>query len=324
MRNLIILLGLIGVGAVAYFGFIFEKDGTSLHPAEINFSISDTAAIQSITMTRVVKGEEKQQISLERQANSTWMLNDQYPAFTPRLRNLLKALHVMQVQKVLPDPGLKSGKRLINVMHTRVEVRLKGGGRKTYLVGTQTKDATGTLMQLADAETPFVVEIPGLQGYLNTYFPMGFDLWRENLLFQGQQDFITRISIQYASNPASGFVLQRGDLPDEWAVAGVEVAPSPEALQAYLFQYKGPVYAESFAAQRFPDVLERLKAQTPDITMELRYEDGPARRFFLFYRDDNPNNYFAYIEGKDELLTVQKYVIDQYLAESGDFFRTAL
>lgn len=324
MRNLIILFGVLLAGMGVYFGFIFERDNTSLRPEDIDFAIKDTSAVEGIFLTRVVKGNDRASISLERTSNDTWVLNEEYPAFTPRVRNMLKALHVMQVQKVLPDPGVQSGRRLIDVMHTRVEVEMKRGGTKTYLLGTQTKDAKGSLMQLEDATTPFVVEIPGLQGYMNTYFPMEFNLWRENLLFQGNREYITQISVEYPGAPDNSYTLQRGDLPDEWSVVGTEVQANPERLQEYVFQFTGPIYAESFAAARFPDVLEKLKQRTPDVTMTLQYENGKQRRFFLFDRNDNPNNYFGFVEGSEELLTVQDYVIQKYLVEAGDFFRQAL
>ncbi|MEO1449933.1 MAG: hypothetical protein AAFV07_10430, partial [Bacteroidota bacterium] len=108
------------------------------------------------------------------------------------------------------------------------------------------------------------------------------------------------------------------------SIVGTEVSPNLERLQEYIFQFEGPIYAESFAAPRFLDVMGKLKERTPDIIMTLQYENGESRRFFLFDRDDNPNNYFGYIEGVEELLTVQDYVIQKYLVRSADFFTQSL
>ena len=52
---------------------------------------------------------------------------------------------------------------------------------------------------------------------------------------------------------------------------------------------------------------------------ELTFNEGQKRELLLYVRPDNANNYFGWIEGEDELITVQQFVFGPFLVEKTYF-----
>lgn len=300
----------------AYFLFFYGKGNTSFGFDDTNFSIEDTASVDQIYLTRVIKGEEKLQLRLKQQGDN-WEINEKYAAFQPRVIQLLSTVHRMRVREGLSEAAQASGLKFMDALHTRLDLYAKGKLIKSILVGTQTKDAKGTVMMLNGANTPYVLEIPGIQSYLNVYFPMELDIWRENLLFNGKRDLIKAIHIAYDSLPEVRNLdllnLDQSPIPQD---GGFHKSSS---LEAYLTLFKGKVFAETFATIPYPNKLGELKSRTADITFGIDYVDGSSRTVHLYNRPENLNNYFAWIEGQEELLTVQRFVMDKFLQEKADF-----
>ncbi|RMG65552.1 MAG: hypothetical protein D6722_15835 [Bacteroidetes bacterium] len=323
MRNNLLLGGALVLLLGGYFLFVYDRDDTSLPADEVAFAVEDTAAISRIVLTRYVQGEAVARVQLDRNETG-WTLDGKYAAFLPRVRQMLKALHLLHLKEVLHDQGLETAGRLLETVHTRVQLYDEAGKRiKTLRVGTQTKDARGTLMQIEGADQPYVVELPGLQGYVNAYFPMETDLWRENLLFIADSARIQELAISYP-DASSSFVLRRPAPGAAWRFVGREQAPDTARLAAYFASFTGRVYAESFAEANYPGMMAKLQTQDPDIVFSVSYFEGETRRLRLYDRSDNLNGFFGWIEGEDELLTIQHFVFDKYLIQAADLLGPAL
>ncbi|MEM7370509.1 MAG: hypothetical protein AAF587_18000 [Bacteroidota bacterium] len=312
MRNTLILLGLLTILAIIFFVFIYDRDQSSLSLEETRFAIEDTSAIHQIVLTRMVRGNPEFRIQLDRQADESWMLNERYSALLPKVQKLLNILHLIQVKEVLTGEGLVSAEAILRSVHTLVEVSDKKGKTiKSFLLGTQTKDARGSLVKLSDAQTPYIAEMPGFQGYINAYFPVDEMNWRENLLFQAQLPDIQQIVVSYA-DPAQSFALSRSVRGSSWQLLGLEQSPDSAHLAAYLSHFQGKIYAESFAQADYPGKRDQLQAQPPEVEIVIGYFSGERRAIHLFERQENLNNFFGWVND-GELLTVQHFVIDRFL-----------
>ena len=76
---------------------------------------------------------------------------------------------------------------------------------KVYYVGGSTADVLGTFMMIENSSLPFVMEIPGFQGYLTPrYQPYEKD-WRETTVFDYNPQDIKNISIKYFHDPSQSF-----------------------------------------------------------------------------------------------------------------------
>ncbi len=312
MRNTWVLLAILLALATIYFIFIHGEDTASLYKREIDFAVADTAAIERIVLTRVAEGTEVQQLILERQSQGGWRLNKEYTASQPSVHSLLKTIHLLRVRETLTEAGKEAGKKLLDHKHTRIDIYHKRKLIKSYKVGTEGKGGKGTLMMLDKAQNPYVLEIPGFQGYLNSRYSMELDTWRENLLFDGALVKIKAISINY-NNLQPSVRLFRHTQGAKWQLKGGETWLDSLTLSNYLDNFVGKVFAETFASNRYPEKLDELKLKLADVMLTINYFSGEERKINMYKRPENPNNYFGWIEGTNELLTIQRFVIDKYL-----------
>jgi hypothetical protein len=307
-------------GLAAYL--LWRQGSGSLPGAETAFALEDSAAVRRILLERVVKGREEAQVELRRDAAGGWALDGRYPAFAPPVRRMLRTLSLIHVREPLRGPGEETALRILRTLHTRIRL-YDGRGRllKSYLLGTEARGQLGSLMMLEGARRPYIVELPGHQGYINGFFPLEVDFWRENELFYAELDSIAAIGLRDGRRrlqarlareaPGGPWRLDLGSLPDS------------AALRAYLAPFVGKIYAESFAGGSYPGLLDQLRQKSPDRVLTIEYFHRPPLRVYLFERGDNPSGYFGWREDRGELLTVQRFVIDKFLALPEAWLRPA-
>lgn len=322
MRNTLILLGVLLGLALAYFIFTYDKGGSSLDGSEIEFAITDTAEVSEIVMVKVRAGNDRGGIHLQKGLNG-WKVSAKHYGFQPRIEKFLHVLTQIRVRDALAPKGQASAEALLEKGHTRIEIFSEEGLLKSYQIGTEYKGGIGTLMKLEGADDPYVVELPGLQGFLNVYYSLDEGYWRENLLFHGALSHLQGISVEYPDRPGS-FSLRRDDPNTDWRITGSEISIDTTRLNAYLNEFSGKVYAETFAATKYPNKLDSLQTQQPTAILSLEHFQEEKERIYLFERSDNPNNYFGWVEGNNELLTIQHFVVDKFLKEKSHFLQPSL
>src|SRR6185369_14519793 len=80
---------------------------------------------------------------------------------------------------------------------------------KVYYVGGSTADILGTFMMLENSALPFVMEIPGFQGYLTPRYSPHEEDWRDRVVFDYQPEEIKKISVNYFQIPSKSFSIER-------------------------------------------------------------------------------------------------------------------
>jgi hypothetical protein len=316
-------LALLLLLATACWWLLTQDRQSTLNPQDTAFALQDTGLARRIHLIQVREGREITRIELTRSDGSPWMVNHTFPAFQPQVGHLLTTLHRLQVRESLTGKGLESADKILSLMHTRVEVVGNSGPVKTYLLGTSAKDNKGSLMKLEGASRAFIVERPDVQGFINPFFNIDLDLWREKLLWRASEPQLSSIQIERTRQPENNLLLAR--LPESgWAFQPGGERPDSLSLAAYLAQFQGAVFAETFAAREFPETLDSLRALPPDIRFRLGYASGETRDILLYERADNPNSYFGWVAGEEELYTIQHFVFDRFLRTPGQLRGPAL
>lgn len=312
MKQTYILAGALILSLLAYFIFANKNKTSSLDSKEAAFSVKDTNAITKIRLAEVINNVEKYQIMVEKNAAGKWLIGNKYNALEPQIALFFKTISQLKVREVLTDKGNESADAILTNYHVKVEIFDKKGVMKAYDLGQEGKDHIGSLMRMANAKTAYIVEIPGFQGYLNGRFPLQLQAWEENLLFEWDYANIQSIDVKFKDKNKSSFSIKRAE-NNTFSLNG-KMADSSK-VNRYLRQYKGKVYAETFANADFPGKKDELKTQTPDVVLNISYKDGNKKTIVLFLRPDNNNNsYFGWIEGDTELLTVQHFVVNRFLS----------
>lgn len=327
MRTTLLLGGMLTVGLLVYLAFVFGREDSSLSPEQTEFAVADTSEVARIVLSQYRGEAMTQQVRLHR-GSEGWQVNEQSPALRPKVQHLLRVMSRLAVREVLNEAGERTANRFFEATRTEVEIMdADGQYLKHYFIGSETPDARGTLMRMADTETPYVVEMPGLQGYVKASFTLDPMLWRANRLFLADTSRLQQLRVEFTGQPAQSWTLQR-DEQGRWRLAKAKARP--HRLTALLSRFQGMVYAESFANADYPGRQQQLAEHAPDLRLRATYRDGRQRAVVLYDRSDNPNNLFAWVEGVEELLTVQHFVIDpflpgrSYLTGESDVRRTPL
>ena len=309
--NLVILVVLLAGVIIAYFAFFSNPKDSSITDDETRFAVKDTAAIQKISLTKMVRDEVREEIVLERK-QGIWRVNDSYLADQPQVDNLLTTLSRLTVQAVLTEEGKKNTLTRLRTNHTQVIVSGAEGEMKKFKIGSTNKDQTGNIMLLEGAKNPAVISREGLLGYVSIYFTTTLNRWRDKTLFSERPENLARISVNYQGDPGHSFSLSRDENQGGWNLQeGVQ--PDSARVVNYLQKFLRPVDFESFAYETYPQMPDSLRAYPPDVQLQLRNQLGLETTVSLYDRGEIANNYFGYLEGRDELLTIQKFVIDSFL-----------
>lgn len=323
MKNTLILVLVLVAMVAIYFVFVAGSGGTSFSKDDIAFSIQDTASITHIELIKVSREVEKEKIILEKRPDGTWMVNGDYVASQPKVRNLLAVMKSLIVKEYLTDKGQKNALEKLKKYHVDVRVSGENGLLKEYYIGSVNKDQTGNIMLLKGREIPHIMSKPGVQkGYISTYYGTELAQWRENLVFEIRELDLKRFKVTYQES-GQGFELKRESPDAPWAISGAKEMNDGN-LDEYLSLFSGKVFGESFAMEHYPGMRDSLSRKSPDARLDFETFYGGSGSVSLFIRPENPNSYFGWVGNEGELLTIQKFVIDKYLRTRGYFVEGAL
>lgn len=312
-KTTLILAALFAIGLMAYFWLSPKNLNTSLgNTAE--FSIQDTNVITRIVISEVEKNMPIKRLKMQKSATGEWKLNDKYRVLEPQLHYFFKTLSQVKVKQKLNIQGNVNAMKAINNGNITVELWAGEDKVKMYEIGPEAKDHDGSLARIKGAEEAFIVSIPGAVGVLTNRFPVEEAVWRENLLFDAHLEKIQEISLT-CKDAAKSFSFVRGNVANSWKKDGITVDST--VYKPYLRHFSRKIYAESYATQNFPTKYIELKAIPADFVLKITYLDGKTVKIPLYIRTDSNNSFFAWIEGDEQLLTVQHFVMDRFINPQG-------
>jgi hypothetical protein len=207
-KNKIAVLLFIVIASLSLWLYLHNHSGTI--PKELyQFEVEDTSSITKIHMT----DNNGKEILLEKKKEGGWKLNEKYLARTDAVKNLLTCIKELKVRQPVANSAIENVSKQLATSATKVEIYSGEKLVKKYFVGTDTQDGLGTYMLLTDLETgenssrPFIMFIPGFNGFLSIRYFMDEDLWRDRTVFAFYPDEISSISIKYTRIPDSSFTI---------------------------------------------------------------------------------------------------------------------
>lgn len=207
-KNRIAIILVLVLSSVSLWMILTNKSGT-LNEDMKNFAVEDTASITKIHM-RDKAGKE---VMLEKMEPGKWKVNGKYIARNDGI-NLL--LHTMRALRARNPVGKRAQNTVIKDLATGAkEVKIYSGETliKDYFIGTETQDMEGNYMLLVDIESgenyelPFVVHIPGFQGFLTSRFFLAEQEWRDREVFRYKYADFKSVKVEYFHSKDSGFTI---------------------------------------------------------------------------------------------------------------------
>ena len=234
-----------------------NNNNSTIRTDKRNFSIEDTLDINKIELTN----RNLESIVLQRTPQQ-WILNDSLVANQYSVDLLLKTIKEMRIKNPVARSALTNIIKRMAVQNTKVTIYSNKGDIKTLFVGGETADQLGTFMMIEGAKEPYVIHIPGFNGYLSSRFNCKEDLWRDKKLFNNNSNIYYNIQDLSLNNSDAN--------QNQW-------------LEIDASKVKN-IYCEKFLTQI---QLNEIKKRQPFIIF--KSEENEKLKYFYCYRKKPPN-----------------------------------
>lgn len=202
-------LSVLLLSGIAYWIITNNNQSGSIRKELYDFAVEDTGSINKIYMVNTAG----KQLILEKQNPGEWQVNGKFKARGDAMKNLLVCMKEMAVRSPVAKSAIENVSKELATSSTKVEIYQNSKLSKAYYVGGDTQDGLGTFMLLTDPETgensslPFIMFIPGFNGFLSIRYFIDEDLWRDRSVFAFYPDQIASISVAYTHLLDSSFTI---------------------------------------------------------------------------------------------------------------------
>lgn len=230
-KNLIIICAVVVVGIVA---LVVALNGQKKATFKQDYHIANVGAVTRIYMA----DKQNNEVLLTRTADSTWVVDNKYPANQPMIDLLLETLNTMRIRQQVNRNAVPNVVKDLSAHAIKVEVyarkplfRLFGlnfftRDRRimTYYVGRETQDMMATYMYRDGDKVPYVIHIPGFRGFLTPRFVTEPLKWRSHTIVDLDANAIARIQLEYPAAPEENFAVVNNGAGFDFETA-VGIAP---------------------------------------------------------------------------------------------------
>ena len=316
--------------------FILQKSNTTNKKEVSDFAVKDTASISKI----FIADRNGNNITLEKKENRKWLVNNKYQPKPDFLKLLLEVIYKINVKHTVAKAAYNNVVKMLASTGIKCEIYLKNNKEpfKIYYVGGHTEDALGTFMIIENSLSPFVMEIPGFNGYLTPRFSTNLDSWRQPILFQKSINEIKSLSVKYTNFPEKSFTIisNNGNYTVLSATTNLTLpAADSVTIDNYLSFYSN-VFFEARASDlnsakkdsllKYPPSIAISLTDTKDFTTGVDIYPMPITSSSLAQSDNAGNalkydldRVYGYIKPEKEFVTIQHLNFDRLLRQITDF-----
>ncbi len=329
-RNRIAIVLVVLMGSISLW-FILHNGNTTLKKGLRNFALEDTTHITKLFLA----DKNNNTITLEKQRPGIWRLNGKFYARNDAVNMVLGTMKIMEVKSPVGKNGREGVLKSLATGGVKVEAYEGDKLVKLFYVGSETPDFMGTYMLLADPETqqnsifPYVVYIPGFDGFLTPRFFTGENEWRDRTIFHYIPPEIKSIKVEFPPKPENGFEIT--NLPG----SRFEVRSSVDNLPLQHIDTMSVMQYVSYFQNIQYELIEKLsksfkdsvQASTPISKISVTDTKGQTNTIKVFYRNPgpksidatgkpakyDPDRIFALINNGNDFVTIQFYVFGKLL-----------
>ena len=329
--TLVITLLLAGVAAV----LIYTSTRSTIKKELKDFAIEDTASVTKIFLA----DKSGKQILLEKITAGNWKLNGKFIARNDAISTLLITMKKLEVRSPVAKAAYENVIKNLATTATKVEIYQNDELVKTYYVGGATQDQLGTFMLLENSTTPFVMYLPGLNGYLTARYFTDETEWKSRMVFNYAPSEIGSVTVEYPKAPKLSMNLMVKE-NDSYAVSSLTDKKTLQEIDTNAVSR----YLASFREIQYEAVITNIDKTKQDSTISstpvsiitvvdkkgnknsIKIFLKPITESSLVATDDNgkplqydiDRMYGIVNDGKDFLL-IQHFVFDKLLRTSDDF-----
>jgi len=313
---------------VASLYFVFFRNSLSTLGAKDNdFAVQDTAAITKIFMA----DKDNRAVTLTRVKGGLWQADGKYDVRSDAINTLLYTIKMVAVKNIIDPNGVENVIKGLASGGIKVEIYQGDSRVKVYFVGGPTQDQTGTYMLLANPRSeenfkePYIVYIPGFEGYLSTRYFVKIDDWRDRTIFQYYPYAMRSVRVTFPQSDSSFQINILGR--NRFALANPgQNRPVPVfdtiAIKQYLTYYQSVSWDVTVESAKKDSILSAGPAAMIDVkdttgkttNIKLYNKAAPPKALAKYGRDYkyDPDQIYALINDKDFVI-VQYFVFGKML-----------
>ena len=270
-----------------------------------NFSINNIELIDYIE----IKNKTPKEVILSKK-NGKWELQNGFPVNKQSINYLLETIRDMQIKRPLALKEKETIIKRMSVQRTKVSIFSNEKNIKTIYVGGNTQDQLGTYMILDNSSEPYVISIPGFNGYLSSRFSCEENTWKDKVIFDFKKEDIESVEINYKDSLQSFKINKQNSISNQ-----------------YFSNFKN-ISCEKFLKNNTDFNIEDIKKRTPIFEINLNLNSGDTIRLKAFEkkssikgRTKNKNYDTERFYGlfKDELILIQYQQFKNILKKKDDF-----
>ncbi|HPG32877.1 MAG: DUF4340 domain-containing protein [Lentimicrobiaceae bacterium] len=339
-KNRIIILVTLLLAVVAGL-LMLNKSKSTLDRKISDFAVSDTASVTRIFMSD--KADNK--VLLARKPDGTWSLNDKYDAHVENVNTFLTTISNLEVREPVAKAAHNNIITLLASRSVKVEIyqqsyRINLGSyhffpyeklAKTYYIGDATMDNAGTYALLEGADTPVILYMPGLRGFVATRFSTAETDWRVHTVFNKKLPDIKEIKVEFTQKPEESFkvINNNNESLSLYKLTDNQLISRYDTLQlmAFVNAFRNIRY-ETLLNDMEPHKMDSIVNSTPLHRITLELKDGTKQTATTFGRmlpvpeidvfDGSTVTYdrdrmYALVNNDKDFVMVQFFVFDKIL-----------
>lgn len=333
-RILFLLLIILSVAALVIY---LRQSAFTIKKELRDFAIDDSSTVTKIFLA----DKTGKQVTLDKISPGDWLVNGKSKVRNDAVNMLLYTMLKLEVKNPVARAATDHVLKNMAANATKVEIYQNNSLTKTYYVGGATQDQLGTFMLLDNSTTPFVMFLPGLNGYLTTRYFTDEAQWKSRIVFKYKPDELKVVSIEYPDSASKSFTLtnlgKRNCTITSPVIKTTDVLIDSSASYYYLSSFSNIQYeiaVTEMTKQKRDSILASKPIcilTTTDVSGHqkmLKFYGMSINEHSLTAEDENGplkfdlDRMYALIDGKD-LVIVQHFVFDRILWNYISFLQLA-
>lgn len=213
-KNRIILFSTLLLIALVVVVLLFRDNST----IEQNYHIEEPKSITKV----IIDDKDGNHLELIKETDSIWKANNS-PANMKVVDMLLSTLKDMRIREPIAQAArnnivkqLAASGKTVKIYQDAYSINLgfvklfkKEKLTKTIYVGSETQDNMGTYMMLKGEDSPCIIYIPRLKGYLSSRFSALEDFWKSHAVFKYNKGEIASLKVEIPNQKNESFSLTK-------------------------------------------------------------------------------------------------------------------
>jgi len=340
MKKNRIILFVVLILAIVAIVLLFTQSDKTFESSLSEFAVSDSATVTKIFMS----DKNNNMVTLTRQADGGWMVNDSLIASKFNVDMLLQTMLSLAVKEPVSNASHNTVMRELAVNSVKVEIYQKAYRidlfntirwfpheklTKVYYVGGATQINRGRSMLMEDSSTPFVIHMTGFRAFVAPRYSPMVDVWRDYGIFKKELPQIASVQVQIPVKENESYMIinNQSRSVSLYTYPEMELIPRFDTLAAlnFLTGFRNLNF-ESVMTDMDPTQKDSILSTTPFTIITLTDTSGNSKTIRTFFKEgygelDMEGNeikhdldrFYAVINGGKDFVLVQYFAFDRVL-----------